>query len=756
MFANADGSPLPTALQARLRPQPEDCYKDANIAENDTCHQCRDQRMLLEQKQPIDIDKLCVFRGFRATIPDLRAGESYATRAFWNEPCISEDQAVDVKQKHVHTVKDGVNRLASCPLTVYSRPYAANEMARGITPMLEEELLHAGQLARTPLQRRFEKEARTTCDSCECALIGSWICSRCGSEICLTCFKYLNEHPMLSGVVKRDSVFSCKLRKVLGPPPDDTDADQNHPVATLNEQFSVHKSKDFFPVARVSKAQLEYDLLMVRVIGESTQQTADTFVKSYVATAMYEKGLCALKEKGDTQNFWVQTREELQRTGKKTDKVAVIRMSKKESEESRVRRVTEACLLATEPFVLEQDVTEPLSDEQLKKIIPPETKVKLKIQMKKAETWEVVDWTWSTVVKRLVASDKSSPVEWLDIRDFPKHGALQDLEGGATDMFARATACPGSIAFHALGSASTIAQIQVLGDVASWVNLERRDAQEKFYVALRNWHEDDGDTTSLHVDEAGAANVAVWAKLSDEEKKGGEKPAVAEWLVWRPEARQHILGTVTRCLLEGHTQAMGSRFGGEHWDGDEPLYGQKLTATDKFVDALVAEGGEICRPRIIRQRLGDVVFILPGFPHQVRNLRPCVKIAKDFMPASGIGQMLQVQIERARACSSAAIGRDACVIRLTLYQAWRALLSQLLFDDASKPDRPLTTMAAMADATGRALERQAEQSREVMAHCREAEARMEALKKELHKLVTGKDALEQAGNALLAASRAMR
>ncbi|KAK0544863.1 hypothetical protein OC846_005895 [Tilletia horrida] len=775
MFRKRDGTLLPTAQQAELKPQPDDCCKSARIGKKDWCHVClrRQQRQTKDSTE--DDGLICAWRGFRAIDPrPSQAG--HVQEAFLEEHDESDaDQAV-------LATKEASMFGADPSLTGLSQLYAANEYAQGITILLEQELDHVSQVHQRPLTRPFPKDdERHACDTCVSSMLGSWMCQRCGTELCLVCFDNLKENMPLGGITNANTVWACKLSNVTSRLTSSAQDNKNN----AQPNFTVHNPASFFPVARLSKPQLEFDLMMARVVQDWTQQGASTFVSNYATTGMYEKNLLAetiarlekqimnrlldsqehehlkgealnkkvaevLKTEVDKKGlrFWSQVRTETSRIGGREDKAAVIVIPKQDSRETRVRRVMEAALLATEPFLVEQGVVEPLDDKALESVLPPETPVKLKIQLNNKTETDIVDWNWRQVVHQLTCSDEERDIAYLDIRD----GALKDLGGSATEMFAEATACPGSRGFYTKTD-DPERKIQALGDVACWTSVVRRDAEEKFYVALANWDSDIGDTTSLHVDEAGAANFAAWAKLTDAEIRAKERPVVAEWLVWRPTARRHFEAAAKACLERGVQDAMGSKFTAENWDCDHALYGQALTATDKFLKVLEEVGGEECRAKVIRQRLGETVVILPGFPHQVRNLRHCLKIAKDLMTPTGIPQMLQVLEERARACATADLGRDACAIKPTLYRAWRAVLGQLLRDESGKRERPLATMAAMASATGSALERQAKLSRAAMERCREAEAELKSLKEEVKKYVTERMVLELAGKALLEASK---
>ena len=110
--------------------------------------------------------------------------------------------------------------------------------------------------------------------------------------------------------------------------------------------------------------------------------------------------------------------------------------------------------------------------------------------------------------------------------------------------------------------------------------------------------------TGAHRDKATAVNVMM-------QSMGGPLVPGALWLFWR---RRHALQVL---------QAIGAH---------GPLnQGNRLTEQD--IDNLRAKG---CDPIIVEQYPGDAVYIPIGMWHQVTNLHPCVKVARDYLPIWGV------------------------------------------------------------------------------------------------------------------------
>ncbi|KAK0544833.1 hypothetical protein OC846_005911 [Tilletia horrida] len=590
-------------------------------------------------------------------------------------------------------------------------------------------------------------------------MLGSWICSRCGSELCLPCHDLIRQSSItgFGATNDGDSVTTCRP---LSTSPNEKSTERTQ--RTQPPRYSRHDASTFFPIARLSITRLRHDYGLALWVQARMGTEAADFVNTYLEKAAYEKGKikkqALRKTKNKPHQFWLQTRAERARETGHKGLGAVISVSVREDEETRARRIMEALLVATEPFVVEQDAVPPLSDDALRALVPGDTKVELRFQTAKDQDPERAEWTWSKVADELTRPKGKGTVSWLDLRDFPNNGSLHALgSGAATEMFARATMCPGSAGFHSYkrdAKKSTIWNLQALGDIASWAEIEGRDAQEKFYVASPCINDEWGayrGTTLLHVDEGGAANVALWTKLSNGERTNNERPVVAEWLWWKPQARAYFDQAAMNCLEDAESKTKGgSTFTQDHWDGKgDALYSQALTATDRYVDEVAKLGGEDCRARIIRQRIGDTVFILPGFPHQVRNLRLCLKIAKDFMSPTGIEQMLQVQRERAAASVGHDHGRDACMIRLTIYRAWRAMIAELSDKDKSNTASLQATIPVIVDL---AVAKANENVRELTARVDDLEVTVEALKAQAKLTLNQQQIAKWIGEALLKCS----
>ncbi|KAL8153789.1 hypothetical protein V2J09_011549 [Rumex salicifolius] len=71
-----------------------------------------------------------------------------------------------------------------------------------------------------------------------------------------------------------------------------------------------------------------------------------------------------------------------------------------------------------------------------------------------------------------------------------------------------------------------------------------------------------------------------------------------------------------------------------------PIHDQTFYLTEKHKMNLKAEYG--VEPWTFVQKLGDAVFIPAGCPHQVRNLKSCIKVALDFVSPENVGECMRL------------------------------------------------------------------------------------------------------------------
>ncbi|KAE8244392.1 hypothetical protein A4X13_0g6628 [Tilletia indica] len=165
-----------------------------------------------------------------------------------------------------------------------------------------------------------------------------------------------------------------------------------------------------------------------------------------------------------------------------------------------------------DPLVIQKDVSPPITDAQVLHLLPKDTLTPARCIREEELTQESAEveireevWTWEELSKELTRMKDT--VEWIDVRDFPKHGELEKLSPAACELFRWVGPFPGVKDPANLGS--TTALTHQLCGLAEWCK-ERtggqngRDAQEKVYIAFGSRSEDKN--------EAGAMKVLLWVQ----------------------------------------------------------------------------------------------------------------------------------------------------------------------------------------------------------------------------------------------------
>ena len=207
------------------------------------------------------------------------------------------------------------------------------------------------------------------------------------------------------------------------------------------------------------------------------------------------------------------------------------------------------------------------------------------------------------------------------------------------------------------------------------------DLGPKSYVAMgRATERGAGDSvTKLHQDMSDAVNVLVHVgasaepdvpeaaetgksaseerekSASEERERGAEKAAAegAKWDVFRREDVPALVEWLRRKWDLGELELQGKAPGERDRGGvrsaalslpprrqNHPIHDQQIFLTARDLGALARDAG--VAPWSFVQRVGDAVFVPAGCPHQVRNLRACLKVASDFVSPESVGECLSL------------------------------------------------------------------------------------------------------------------
>lgn len=167
------------------------------------------------------------------------------------------------------------------------------------------------------------------------------------------------------------------------------------------------------------------------------------------------------------------------------------------------------------------------------------------------------------------------------------------------------------------------------------------DLGPKTYIAYGRIkeHEEEGDSvTKLHVDMADAVNVMVDCHIDQFEKKhqhvrcGDELWDFQKYglagAVWNIVRREDV-GSLSSYLQEHSSAFIHHGLPVPQHQGQDPILDQMYMLTEQHWRQLEAQHG--VRAWHFEQHMGEAVFIPAGCPHQVRNLRSCIKVAVDFV-----------------------------------------------------------------------------------------------------------------------------
>ncbi|CAD6984614.1 unnamed protein product [Tilletia controversa] len=666
-YRTQNGEVLPP--DEALRPQPKACREDENLRPSQHCRVCTEHARREQAGEEPDPDQVCSFQGVRivrlgGTKDAKKKDERYVPGAWLNEKDNSGPE------QSLTEIVDGMGTLPSENIHGDLGAIMMGKFATDVAPLIDEEYIHAVQMETYVFQRRWDGQDPPQCTHCACYMGGSWFCTQCGAEVCLTCFRKITTSPRDEDeLVEGNSVCACD------------------PGAASDSNWNTHQSTFFFPIARRTIDQLSLERMVVwataaRFEGRNGEHGSTVEALGKIAAAIQ----CEMEHKEGEPNDLAHLRDDSTRAvteNVSTLPTPVIRIDGTMTEEKRNIRVLKMSIAFKDPFIVQQSMVKPLDQDGLRGLMkdPDERDVHVRVIRSSSApgTVQSETWSWNQIVDEL--DGVTCKTRFLDMRDFPTDGTLTEKSPSATEMFHKASGFP------SLGECLGLQRedfdendVRVWGDVAPWCCVRKRDAKEKCYVALAS-EEKGGDTTSLHVDEAGAMNVLLWVGTrrappdivygeripmdTDDSTITGE-PTVeqlddrlvgAEWLWWKPEARQWFNEAARACSTDSD------------WDGDV-LYSHTFTATARFIDKVVElGGGELCRARVILQRVGESVYIPPGVPHQV---------ARDIMPPTGVHQMIAVQAARAEASALGGFkALDACMIRHVLLLAWRVCIASI-------------------------------------------------------------------------------
>ncbi|KAE8219342.1 hypothetical protein CF319_g6946 [Tilletia indica] len=701
----------------------EHVCRDPIMAEWPQCRACVDIVECERAGAPVPPDLFCSWRNVRGVQQGKRTPEGLF-KVPGKDQYFADDR--HLPKGTTHSLPSG---LPPSPLRrmLDRDSFAAEPMvallAGGVLPMLTKELEHAlapgGAFGRAgDVDESGTAVGGARCDHCSHFFLGSSQCVDCGKELCHNCMEVVRRASSSQTWQTRESVLSCRPRKGQA-------------------GYHQHTPAKFFPVTRFSAEVLAMDVSLAKALSAPFQAHADSWLQGLA----FERGITA---SGFTYAEGKPYR------GIKSSGARMVMISPMMTPAAQELLVARALQQKDGPTLLRHFKATALTDNQLTRVMKADTVLPAKFQNKEGQT-KMGTVTWAHVCKQLTAAPGDR--RFVDVRDFPKDGELEDIAPGLTRAFYVLSLFPQMPTSEADTRQTTLDRQP---DLLQWVESSRwRDAQSKIYAATE-LEAGNRANTALHVDEAGALNTCLWTyqdspaavdaiqerskgsshapgplpfdpsfpipnpsatqshpitpenqdsvakafrKLRDEvfQNKDDRGEVAAVWTVFPPCARRHMQAAADRLAANQEL--------------DEPasgavLFSQEFDATKAFIDALILEGGKQCTPFIIHQRVCETVVIPPGFPHQVANIRPSLKVARDVLPLSHVSEVLSIQRERSQAAKDGTSpGQDACMLLPTLYNAWRASSAEHLEALAKDGLQPVMEGLNM-EVTSRARETQ--------------------------------------------------
>ncbi|XP_020112685.1 lysine-specific demethylase JMJ25-like isoform X1 [Ananas comosus] len=200
---------------------------------------------------------------------------------------------------------------------------------------------------------------------------------------------------------------------------------------------------------------------------------------------------------------------------------------------------------------------------------------------------------------------------------------------------------------------------------------------------------DDIETQNDGLDGVDVENGVDPKNISDDEEKGGavrsieEKYAVSNDKVVGPKPEGGALWDIFRRedgdKLQDYLRKHAGEFRHVHCNPVKqvihPIHDQAFYLTREHIKKLKEEYG--IEPWTFEQKLGEAVFIPAGCPHQVRNLKSCIKVALDFVSPENVHECVRLTEEFRLLPSEHRAKEDKLEVRKIALNAFKDVIEEL-------------------------------------------------------------------------------
>lgn len=239
------------------------------------------------------------------------------------------------------------------------------------------------------------------------------------------------------------------------------------------------------------------------------------------------------------------------------------------------------------------------------------------------------------------------------------------------------------------------------------------DLGPKMYNAYGSAMHPTKGTSNLHLDISDAVNVMVYVGIpqdgtGDEQIKEAYRAideAGCDILTRRrvrdkeelPGALWHIFAPCDADKIRDLLNKVAIERGERPKSKTDPIHDQTWYLDGPLRERLYKE--YMVEGYAIAQCLGDAVFIPAGAPHQVRNLRNCIKVAEDFVSPENVAHCFHLTQEFRQLSTSHSNHEDKLQIKNIIYHAIKDAVAFLMHLGKRAMDDAATAAASAAGKT---------------------------------------------------------